>query len=519
MPDLPPMIEGLLLPDAYAERPASVELLQTHISYLLLTPAHVYKIKKPVDFGFLDFTTLERRRYFCQQELTLNQRISPDIYLDVVEVRRDGSGRYTIGGPGETVEYAVKMVRLPQDRIMSSLLQRGQVDEEQVADLARLVAGFHQRAATSPEISEIGSLATLKFNADENFEQTANVIGVTITQKQYDTIRAVTDAFFTEQRALLERRIAEGRIRDCHGDLHLGQIFLTDAGVKIIDCIEFQERFRYSDVAADIAFTAMDLDYLGRHDLTRVLMDAYVEATGDRETLDLLDYYTMYRAYVRGKVDGFQLADEHIPADVRETVRRRAAGYFDLAYRYARRGKDVRLLAVGGLVGTGKSTLAAAIGSEAGAAVLSSDVVRKRLAGLAPTEHRPDAFGQGLYAPEMTERTYAELFRLARGLLADGYSVVLDATFLRDGDRAAAAALAGELDVPFTAIFCTASEDVVRQRLTARASDLEAASDGDWRVYEAQRRDHPQGYPGGAGIRVIDTAQGTVAEQVQRALG
>ncbi|MBI4498936.1 MAG: AAA family ATPase [Chloroflexi bacterium] len=484
---LPDLVEALLHPEAYPERPARVDLLQTHVSYLFLTPDHVYKVKKPVDFGFLDFTTLERRRVFCFQEVELNRRLSPDVYLGVVEVRRDAAGRFSIEGPGETVEYAVKMVRLPEDRVMSRLLVEHQVGPERVTELAQLVARFHREAATSPEISRYGSLETLRFNADENFQQTAPYLGRTISQQQYDAIRAYTDRFLTTQQPLLERRVATGRIRDCHGDLHLGQIFCTDRGIKVIDCIEFNERFRYSDVAADIAFTAMDLDSYGRHDLSQTLVAAYVAASGDQEIPALLDYYKLYRAYVRGKVEGFRLDDPHVPAAEREAARRRAAGYFSLAYRYTQRGRPV-LIVVCGLVGTGKTTVAQALADTLGAAVESSDVVRKRLAGIPATERHLDPFGQGLYAPEMTRRTYDELFRLARQWLEEGYAVVLDASFHRAADRQRALALALEVGAAFWLVECTAPAEVVRGRLEQRVSTGDGPSDGRWEIYEAQRR-------------------------------
>lgn len=309
--DYPALVQALLKPQVYPGEVTNVEIVETHISYLFLTGEHVYKVKKPVDYGFLDFTTLDKRRYYCYEELELNRRISPDVYLGVVEIREQ-DGSYAIDGPGKTVEYAVKMRQLPEERAMKVLLERGEVSDEDMRHFAAKIAGFHSRAKTGPEITRFGDLEAVRENKEENFLQTEKYVDTTLSEDSFDDIVAYSRAFMDERKELFHRRAKEGRIRDCHGDLHTAQIFLeTDPErgqggiISIIDCIEFNERFRYSDVAEDIAFLAMDLDFHGRPDLSRLFVETYVEESGDPGVLDVLNFFKAYRAYVRGKVTSF----------------------------------------------------------------------------------------------------------------------------------------------------------------------------------------------------------------------
>ena len=487
MSDYESVIQALESPGAYPERPAQIEHLQTHISHLFLTPEHVYKVKKPVDFGFLDFSTLEKRRAFCYEELALNRRLGPDVYLEVVKVRRGPGGRIAIAGSGEVMEHAVKMRRLPADRSLDRLLTSGQVTEDMVRDLGRIIGEFHLKAEASPKINDYGSPEAIADTVDENFRQTAAYINLTISSTKYGRLKEYSEAFQQRGRGLFERRIDEGRIRDCHGDLHCAQVFFTDRGVRIIDCIEFTQRFRYSDVASDIAFMAMDLDQAGRHDLSRVFVDACLEVTKDAEAQELLDFYKVYRAYVRGKVESFRLDDLHIPQQERDAASQRARGYFNQAYFYTQKRFPPKLVVCAGMVGTGKSTIARYIAADGGLTVISSDVVRKRLAGVAPMERHYEAFGAGLYSPEFSRRTYDEVLRLARQYLMEGHSVVLDATFGSRSQREAAAALAGETQADFWAVECVASEQEIHERLRRRQGRQASVSDGRWEIYQREK--------------------------------
>jgi hypothetical protein len=302
------------------------------MSLLFLTGDYVYKVKKPVDLGYLDYSTLEKRRFFCHQELKLNKRLSPDVYLEVVPLVRQ-SGKLLLGGDGEAVEYAVKMRQLPAERMMDVLLSKNEVSKEMAQRVAEKVAVFHQQAETSTDISKYGSLNAVLTNTEENFVQTEEYIGVSISQQQYEAIKAFIDSF-TEQNAwLFEKRVRDGKIKDCHGDLHSAHVCFVN-GICIYDCIEFNDRFRYCDVAAEVAFLAMDLDYHGRPDLSKHFTNSYVKIVQDEELLKLLDFYKCYRAYVRGKVGSFKLDDPLVPEEEKAKDLAAARRYFELAESY-----------------------------------------------------------------------------------------------------------------------------------------------------------------------------------------
>jgi len=333
MSELPELIQALFDPKAYPDPPQRVELVQTPISYVLLADDYVYKIKKPVDMGFLDFTTLEKRLYYCQKEIELNRRLCPDAYLGVVPITSD-NGRISIDGRGEVEEYAVKMRRLPQEAMMDVLLTKNKVTREMVADVAATVAEFHRRAETSDAISAFGNLDTVTTNTlDENFGQTAKYAGIIISREKYQYLKDYTSSYLRNNAALFDKRVTDGRIRDCHGDLHAAHICFGDS-ICIYDCIEFIDRLRYIDVAADVAFLAMDLDHYGRPDLSESFINAYIKESGDEELRQLLDFYKSYRAYVRGKVACFQYDNPHISDEEREKTIATARSYFELAESY-----------------------------------------------------------------------------------------------------------------------------------------------------------------------------------------
>jgi len=333
MPQLPEIIKALLDPKAYPDTTRGVELQQTQMSFVFMTDDYVYKVKKPVDLGYLDYTTLDKRRFYCQQELELNRRLCPDAYLGVVTVTRGGDG-ILVDGQGIIMEYAVKMRRLPQDAMMNVLLAQNQVSEMMVSSVAEKLADFHRMAETSDGISVFGSLDTVTGNAEENFTQTEKYIGSTISLERYKRIKRYTADFIIQNANLFHKRVAEGRIRDCHGDLHAAHICFTD-GICIYDCIEFNDRFRYCDEASEVAFLAMDLDKYGQSGLSRSFVNAYVDKSQDEELLKLLDFYKCYRAYVRGKVESFQLDDPHISEENKTGIKASARKYFELAESYA----------------------------------------------------------------------------------------------------------------------------------------------------------------------------------------
>jgi len=329
---LPDFISWLLNPAHYDHPVDRVELVQTHISYVLLAGDFVYKFKKPVNFGFLDFTTLDRRRHFCQQELLLNRRLCPDIYLDVFAVCRQQSG-FAFNGTGEAVEYGVRMKMLPQERMMGRVIARGELNESHINDIVTALVPFYDKAAGGGEIAGFGTARAVSVNVLENFEQTRGFIGKgALQQGQFDAISHYARAFLDNE-ALFQERSAR-RVKDCHGDLYSANICLADQ-VYIFDCIEFNERFRYCDVASDVAFLAMDLDFHGLQALSDFFIDRFVAASGDTGLLAVLPFYKCYRAYVRGKIGLFTAHAPEVDEATRDRALIQAEKYFLLAERYA----------------------------------------------------------------------------------------------------------------------------------------------------------------------------------------
>jgi aminoglycoside phosphotransferase family enzyme len=327
------VVQALLTSQAYPEETGKIELIQTHISFVFLTQNYVYKVKKAVNFGFLDFSTLDKRRLYCQKELELNRRLCPQLYLEVDAITQ-ADGSVKINGAGQTVEYALKMRRLPQEKIMTLLLKEGKIDKKTIDNIAKIVAEFHSKAQTSPEINEFGSLKIVKTNWDENFAQTTKYLNQIIPKSDFDFIQTKINSFMENNGALFASRITNNRIRDCHGDLHSGNIFVTPE-VCIFDAIEFNDRFRYSDVASDVAFLAMDLDFQQKTDLADYFITQYIEYSKDSQLTQLLPFYKCYRAYVRGKVISFKLDDPNINSKEKEEAITDAKAYFHLAAQYA----------------------------------------------------------------------------------------------------------------------------------------------------------------------------------------
>ena len=329
---LPEMVQRLLDPIAHPDTPQGIELVQTQMSFILLTDDYVYKVKKPVNLGYLDYTTLDKRRFYCQREVELNQRLCPEAYLGIVPITQDDDN-ITIEGQGEVIEYAVKMRRLPQEAMMDVLLANDQVSPQMLTRVAVKLVEFHQNAETNASINTFGDLQTITQNTEENFNQTEKYIGNTISQEQYRRIKDYAESFIKNNASLCRKRVADGKIRDCHGDLHAAHICFAD-GICIYDCIEFNDRFRYCDVAAEVAFLAMDLDRYGRSDLSQSFVNAYIDKSRDNELLELLNFYKCYFSYVRGKVESFKLDDTYIAEDEKKGLLVTARRYFELADSY-----------------------------------------------------------------------------------------------------------------------------------------------------------------------------------------
>jgi uncharacterized protein len=382
-----------------------------------------------------------------------------------------------------------------------------------VRALARRLAEFHASAETGPEIEVFGSLETIAGNWRENFEQTEPYVGRTITARQFQETREYMEGFLERERDLFEARVREGRVRDCHGDLRAEAVCFQD-GICIFDCIEFNERFRYSDVAADLGFLAMDLDSRGRPTMSDELVGLYLEMSGDSTLPLVLDFYKCYRAYVRGKVEGFLLDAPEVPAAQKAAARGRARAFFRLAHSYARRRTPCTLINMAGLSGAGKSFLANALAARLGAVVISSDVVRKRLVGVEPTERHIEPWQRGIYGSEMTERTYEAMLEEAEPHLERRRPVILDATFMLRRHRQAARALARRRGARYLAVECLVEESVARERLARRPEDPWTASDGRWEIFAAQReRFEPLTEASKRELVRVDTAQ-SLGEQL-----
>ena len=497
--ETPPLVRAMLRPDFYPHRPIGVELIQTHISWVFLAGKHVYKVKKPVNFGFLDFSTRLRRRQACAEEVRLNQRITHGLYLGTAAIYRRGD-TFSLSPSGRDVESAVVMRRLPGGRLLSALLAHGRATTAQIRKVARRIAAFH--AVAEPALPALQRLSVLQKNLRENFQQTLPYLGRTVRESDYLVVWNYNRNFLEYRRELLEKRIRDGRLRDGHGDLHAEHICL-DKGVQIYDCIEFSPRIRQGDTAADIAFLYMDLLYHGHPILARVLMEEYLQRTRDWEVRLLLPFYACYRAVVREKVESFRITDQSIPKREKTAAASRAARYFSLARELAEGDARPRLILMGGLPGTGKSTVALTLSTRIGADYLNSDIIRKGLAGIEPVTSSPDALGEGIYRSAMTELTYAELLVQAESALRAGRSMVLDATFSSKKRRQQARALSRRTGALTVMVECSCPAKVVRKRLEARQIGG-GVSDAGWEIYKALRKNYEAA---GASAVKVDTTK------------
>jgi len=473
---LPPHIRAMLEPNFYPHATHDIELLQTHISWVILTGPYAYKLKKPVNFGFLDFTTIEQRRHYCEEELRLNRRTSPELYLKVIPVG-ETAGDFHLGTNGHITDYCLKMVQFSQGDLLSARLEADRFDPAWMDMLAHDIAAFHKAAETGPEIRAFGDRHYIREHIEANLE----VAEQHPDTPQIDTIRAHTEALFDGHSAHFAERQRRGHIRACHGDLHLRNIALYDERPHLFDCIEFSDELRMIDTISDVAFLVMDCDARLRPDLGFRFLSRYLEATGDYEGLMLLPFYLSYRASVRGKV-AYLLADAQ---DTDEALRREqlseARRYFVLAGEYSR-DRNPTLFVVGGLSGSGKSHLALQGCGIERAITIRSDATRKRLA-----ESRPDL---SLYGDELDAMTYAAMFDAARQVIHAGFSAIMDATFLRREDRDTARGLAGSLDVPLKILWLEIPPDLLRRRIRTRTKQGRDVSDADLEVLEMQLADY-----------------------------
>lgn len=471
----------LLDPACYPHPPAGVETLETHISHLYFAGDRVYKVKKPVDLGFLDFTTLAKRRFFCDEEVRLNEPLAARVYLGVLPITRDAQGRLHVGGDGEPIEYAIEMVRLPAERMLDRLLDEGVIDNAALGALASRLAQFHAAQPTGAGVDEHGSADAVAALVRGNFAaigaaaclpEPARALNAAIARR--------VERAWVGLRDTLAARVAAGRVREGHGDLHAGNICLLPEGIVVYDRLEFSAAYRCCDVACDLAFLAMDMDRRGYRAFSSFLARRYAEIAHDPGLHALLRFYKSYRALVRCKVALIRAEDRACADADRAVAGRDALDYLNLAATYQ---LPPAMVLVCGLPATGKSWLAAELARPLGAAHLASDVRRKILAHLPREAHVGEAFDSGLYAPEMKARTYRSLLAAALRTLRSGRSVIVDASFATRAWRASFVAGAHRCGAPVVLVHVTASESQVRARLAARARDPHSLSDADLAVH------------------------------------
>src|SRR5580765_67085 len=460
--------------------------VETHISYVLFDRGYAYKIKKAVRFPFLDFTTLAAREFFCREELRLNRRLAPSIYLDVVPIAGtpDAPAIDPSGGhlPGPALEYAVKMRAFDQDRLLSRLIARDELTTEHVEELAAEVAAFHERTARTSPGTPYGEPGGILTDARENFVamETADIDAA--DRAELRELSAWSESEGTRRTPAFVARKADGYVRECHGDLHLGNIAVVDDAVTLFDCIEFNPAMRWIDVMSDVAFLVMDLRDRRRPDRAARLLNAYLTKTGDYEGLDVLPFYTVYRALVRAKIACLRLAQT--TGDIRTALTAEFHAYVDLARRETTRTAP-SVIITHGVSGSGKSTRAQAL-AENGAIAIRSDVERKRLFGLDVGARSESPVGGGLYASDVDRRTYDRLAQLARVIVRSGYTVVVDAAFLKRWQRDLLRAVASELGVRFVIADCSAPPSVLRERVVRRLERERDASEATLDVLASQ---------------------------------
>lgn len=482
----PPLVRALTEPARYPHPVEDVMVVETHISYVLLTGAFAYKVKKPLDLGFLDFSSLAKRRHACEEELRINRRTAPDLYLAVWPVTGSPEGP-VLNGAGEAFEYVVRMVQFDPRNRADRCLERAELGPEAMRGLGQRVAELHEGAATPPAAADYGSFSQVRAAQEDNLEQLRAELGrLAVSGERFEALaRWVTD-FLEHHAELFADRRREERVREGHGDLHLANLVMRDGELIPFDAIEFDPALRFIDVMADVGFAWMDLLARERRDLATHFLNAYLERTGDYPGARLLPFYTVYRALVRAKVAVLQAAG--VEADEPESasaLRDRAERYFRLAEEAARPGGGMLLIARG-VTGVGKSRLSGPVLAELGGIRIRSDVERKRLAGLAATSSGAAGVGEGIYGEAMSDRTYDRLLALARPVVAAGFPAFLDASFLSADRRRAARQLAMELGAPFAILALEASEERIRHWIRERARAADNPSDADEAVLDSQ---------------------------------
>lgn len=483
-PTSPPLAAQLAKPRCYPHPVRKVHVLETHISWVFLTGEFAYKVKKPVNLGFLDFSSLDLRKLYCEEELRLNRRLAPELYLEVVEIRGE-PGAPRIGGEGPLLDYALKMREFPQEALAARLIEHGAFGAAEVDALAALIARFHAQAPTAPADRRFGSAESVLAPVLENFRQMLPLAREPRHQDMLLGLEQWTRREFGLRRAAFETRRAQGCVRECHGDLHLGNIAVIGGHPVPFDCIEFNEELRWIDVASEVAFLFTDLVNRGHPGFAWRFLDRYLAASGDYGLLEVFRFYLVYRALVRAKVHLLRSRQPGISAAMRLRLKFAFEDHLLLA-RHFSRAPAPALIITCGLPGSGKTSVTDMLIEHIGAVRVRSDIERKRLFGLDALARTGADLGAGIYTQRASAATYERLARLARGILGCGYPVVVDAAFLRREQRAPLRALARALRVPFAILAFEAPEAVLRARVAERAARGQDASEAGVAVLEHQ---------------------------------
>lgn len=478
------LLAALREPRSYPEATGPVELIETHISWVFLAGEYAFKVKKPVNLGFLDFSTLEKRRFFCEEELRLNRRTAPGLYIGVVPIVDSPDGT-RVGGSGQTIDYALKMRRFPQGALADSVARRGELRAAEADAIAGVVAAFHATIPAAPDGSKYGSPAHVAAPALQSLEQLGGLVSDAGGKARLAELHDWTRRESSRLREVLAARKRDGFVRECHGDLHLGNIVFLDGRPTPFDCIEFDPDLRWIDVMNEVSFLVMDLL---EHNLDAAawrFLNAYLETTGDYAGVRVLRYYLVYRAMVRAKIACIRARQPEAGEAAQGRARREYGDYLALAGRLAASPRPAIVL-MHGLSGSGKTSIAQTMLERIGAIRVRSDVERKRLHGLearARTQADPDG---GIYAPEETRLTYDRLEQVACHVVESGYCVIVDAAFLWGAERERLRSLARRRGVPFLIVSCRAREETLRERIARREAAMSDASEAGVAVLETQ---------------------------------
>ncbi len=513
------IISFMMKTSSYSHAPEEVEHLETHISHVFIARPYVYKVKKPVDLGFLDFTSFEDRKFYTYEELKLNRRITPDVYLGVMRLlKENGSFRLTEDEevPDNSVAaFVLQMKYLPREYCLKDMIHREELTTHIVELVAEKIYTFHSEADNREGREGFGGVDEVRTNALENFDQLDEYRGITIDGGQHKRMRSWTDSFIHTHEDYFRQRNAEGHVKDCHGDLHLEHLYYVDGDIKVIDCIEFNKRLRYIDTTADIVFLIMDMDVAGEKYLSNILLSLYIMVTGDYDCIPLVRFYLCYRAMVPGKINSFQSSDDRLSATGRNELVDAARAYFDLAEGYINPSSTPVVYVVFGRIGSGKSTVARELVGREGGVVLNSDAIRKKIAGLDIYHNAGADTEKGIYTPEMTEKVYRSMKEYAITCVQYGHNAVIDATFWNRDGRADLLDYFKSRNIPLHFVYTQCDEDVIiaRVRKREKGSSVSDANTATIAALQSRFQEPGEEIPDDM-IRTVNTG-GDIKKQVE----